>query len=79
MSVQSAPPPSRAEVAETRRFINDGIASSAERLDDEGMTTFEFLCECGTSSCDEGVPLTVSQYRIRRLGAVVAHPVLWQC
>jgi len=75
VNVQQAPPPSRAEVADTRRLINDGIASSAELLDDE-VILFEFLCECGASSCDEVVHLTVAQYHVRRVGAVVAHPTL---
>jgi hypothetical protein len=76
VNVQQASPPSRAEVADTRRLINDGIASSAEQLDDEVMILFEFLCECGAASCDEVVHLTVAQYHVRRVGAVVAHPTL---
>ena len=76
MNVQQVPPPSRAEVADTRRLINEGIGSSAERFDDAGMILFDFLCECGASSCDEVVPLTITQYRVRRLRAIVAHPTL---
>lgn len=76
MSTQQAPAPSSAEVADARRLINDGIASSPERFDYEGSILFEFVCECGASSCDEVVQLTVPQYGVRRLGAVVAHPAL---
>jgi hypothetical protein len=75
MSAQQAPALSSAEVTARLRLANDLIARGAVRFAGERMD-FEFFCECGDLRCHEVVWLTVAEYRLRRVGTVVAHPAL---
>ena len=75
MSIQQAPSLSPTEIAAALRLTNDSIAKGATSFGDE-RTSFEFFCECGDSRCHEGVWLTVAEYRVRRIEAVLAHQTL---
>lgn len=56
-----------------RRIVNDSVAEVAERLDDEGGSVFEFICECGDLSCGGRVKMTLADYSTHEPGSVVAH------
>ena len=56
----------------SRRFPNDAIRDTAARFDDPAML-FDFLCECGDSTCRYLVRMTLSAYSGTAPGSVIAH------
>ena len=56
----------------SRRFMNDAIRDAAARFDDADAY-FDFLCECGDTSCRNLVKLTLSAYATSTPGSINAH------
>ena len=71
MSTKEVPASERGNCVAARRLFNDSVAEGAQGFDSD--ESFEFLCECGYSDCDEVVVLTVAQYRVARFWPIVAH------
>jgi hypothetical protein len=65
---ESSPSPA----ARGRRLVNEEILNVATRFDD-GITPFEFVCECGDPECVGLVKMTLAEYRATKPGSVVAH------
>jgi hypothetical protein len=55
-----------------RRLVNDEILNLATRFED-GITLFEFVCECGDPQCVGLVKMTLAEYRATKPGSVVGH------
>lgn len=76
MSTTSYPPnesPGSGAAVSVRRLVNDQIADVASRLACPETEEFEFLCECGTLSCEGRVSMTLTEYRTLAPGSVVGH------
>jgi hypothetical protein len=56
----------------SRRFLNDAIRDTAARFDDPAAF-FEFLCECGDSTCRQLVRMTLTAYSRATPGSVTGH------
>lgn len=65
--------PGKEASVSVRRLVNDEIARIASRLAHPETDTFEFVCECGTLSCEKRVAMTLPEYRGLAPGSVIAH------
>ena len=58
---------------DVRRFVNDSIKDTAQRLGGDSATVYEFVCECGDLRCWQLVRLTLAEYDGSDAGFVRAH------
>ena len=65
--------PGAAAATSVRRLVNDEILNAATRLDPEGNSMFEFLCECGDLNCHGIVRMTLAEYATTEPGSVRVH------
>jgi len=57
-------------VVDVRRFVNDSIRKLAVQ---NGMPSFDFVCECGDLRCREFVTLSIEEYDSSWPGSLLAH------